>query len=45
VRSAHVNPAARITIEPDIAVPYSSADYFSDRDPVLAAALRTPVGR
>src|SRR4029079_19338075 len=34
-----------ITIEPDIAVPYSSDDYFSDRDPVLAAALKVPAGR
>ncbi len=32
----------RITIEPDIAVPYSSDDYFSDRDPVLAAAVGRP---
>lgn len=34
----------RITIEPDIAVPYSSADYFSDRDPALDAALKADVG-
>ena len=35
----------RITIEPDLAVPYSSDDYFNDRDPQLEAAIRTPVGR
>jgi hypothetical protein len=35
----------RITIEPDVAVPYSSDDYFSDRDPQLEAAIRTAVGR
>ena len=35
----------RITIEPDVAVPYSSDDYFNDRDPVLSAALRLPIGR
>jgi len=35
----------RITIEPDAAVPYSSDDYFSDRDPQLEAAIRTAVGR
>jgi hypothetical protein len=35
----------RITIEPDVAVPYSSDDYFNDRDPVLDAALGLPVGR
>ena len=34
----------RITIEPDVAVPYSSDDYFSDRDPQLEAAIRTAVG-
>ena len=34
----------RITIEPDVAVPYSSDDYFSDRDPQLEAAIRTPAG-
>jgi C-terminal processing protease CtpA/Prc len=34
----------RITIEPDLPVPYSSADYFSDRDPVLDAALGAVVG-
>ena len=34
----------RITIEPDVAVPYSSDDYFGDRDPVLDAALRLAVG-
>lgn len=34
----------RITIEPEIAVPYSSDDYFSDRDPALDAALRADVG-
>jgi hypothetical protein len=35
----------RITIEPGVAVPYSSDDYFSDRDPQLEAAIRTTVGR
>ncbi len=35
----------RITIEPDVAVPYSSDDYFNDRDPQLEAAIQTPVGR
>jgi C-terminal processing protease CtpA/Prc len=35
----------RITIEPDLAVPYSSDDYFNDRDPQLEAAIRVPVGR
>ena len=35
----------RITIEPNVAVPYSSDDYFSDRDPVLDAALGLAVGR
>jgi hypothetical protein len=35
----------RITIEPDVAVPYSSDDYFDDRDPQLEAAIRTAVGR
>jgi C-terminal processing protease CtpA/Prc len=35
----------RITIEPDVAVPYSSDDYFNDRDPQLEAAIRTTVGR
>jgi hypothetical protein len=34
----------RITIEPNVAVPYSSDDYFSDRDPQLEAAIRTAVG-
>lgn len=32
----------RVAIEPDVAVPYSSQDYFGDRDPVLAAALARP---
>jgi hypothetical protein len=32
----------RLAIEPDVAVPYSSADYFDDRDPVLEAALARP---
>ena len=35
----------RITIEPDVSVPYSSDDYFSDRDPQLEAAIKTAVGR
>ncbi len=30
---------SRTTIEPDIAVPFSSSDYFAGRDPVLEAAL------
>jgi len=30
---------ARLTHEPKLAVPLSSSDYFSDRDPVLRAAL------
>ena len=34
----------RITVEPDVAVPYSSNDYFNDRDPQLEAAIRTAVG-
>ena len=29
----------RITIEPDVAVPYSSADWLAGRDPVLEAAI------
>jgi hypothetical protein len=32
----------RIPIEPDIAVRYSSGDYFSDRDPALDAAVGGP---
>lgn len=36
---------SRITIEPDIAVPYSSDDYFSDRDPALDAALSADTPR
>jgi hypothetical protein len=35
---------ARITIEPDIDVPFSSDDYFGDRDPVLDAIVAAPVG-
>jgi hypothetical protein len=35
----------RITIEPDVPIPYSSDDYFNDRDPQLEAAIRVPVGR
>jgi hypothetical protein len=35
----------RITIEPDVTVPYSSGDYFSDRDPQLEAAIQAAVGR
>jgi hypothetical protein len=30
----------RITIEPDIPVPFSSADWLAGRDPVLEAAIR-----
>ena len=29
----------RLTIEPDLPVTYTSADYFGDRDPVLDAVL------
>jgi C-terminal processing protease CtpA/Prc len=29
----------RLTIEPDVRVPFAAADYFGGRDPVLAAAL------
>ena len=29
----------RITIEPDLAVPFSSADWLAGRDPVLEAAI------
>ena len=29
----------RITIEPDVAVPFSSADWLAGRDPVLEAAI------
>jgi hypothetical protein len=36
---------ARITIEPDLAVPYSSDDYFGDRDPQLEAAIESTAGR
>lgn len=36
---------ARITIEPDVAVPYSSDDHFGDRDPQLEAAIQTTPGR
>jgi hypothetical protein len=31
----------RLTIDPEIAVHYASADYFADRDPVLEAVLAT----
>jgi Peptidase family S41 len=30
----------RVTIEPDVPVPTTAADYFAGRDPVLARALR-----
>ena len=30
----------RLTIEPDVSIPASSADYFAGIDPVLEAALR-----
>ena len=33
----------RITIEPDLAVPFSSADYLAGRDPVLDAVLAAPL--
>jgi hypothetical protein len=33
----------RLTIEPDVPVDLSSADYFAGRDPVLEAILDTPV--
>jgi C-terminal processing protease CtpA/Prc len=29
----------RTAVEPDIAVPFTSSDYFSGRDPVLEAAM------
>jgi hypothetical protein len=29
----------RLSIEPDIPVPYLSTDYFADRDPVLDAVI------
>ena len=29
----------RITIEPDLPAPLSSADYFADRDPAMEAIL------
>jgi hypothetical protein len=32
----------RITIEPDIAMPMTAADYFAGRDPVLQAAIMAP---
>jgi hypothetical protein len=32
----------RLSIEPRIRVPVSSADYFSNRDPALDAALADP---
>jgi C-terminal processing protease CtpA/Prc len=35
----------RLTHEPDLPVPLSSADYFAGRDPVLEAALAHTVGR
>jgi hypothetical protein len=31
---------ARLSVEPDVPVPLTAADYFAGRDPVLAAALR-----
>ncbi|MEO8570843.1 MAG: hypothetical protein ABI553_04010 [Chloroflexota bacterium] len=35
----------RLTIEPDLAIPLSSEDYFAGRDPVLDAATgQTPAG-
>lgn len=33
---------ARLTIEPDLVVPYLSGDYFSGTDAVLEAVLRAP---
>lgn len=30
---------ARVTIQPDIATPLSSGDYFGDRDPAMEAIL------
>ena len=33
----------RITIEPDLAVPYAAADWLAGRDPVLDAALAEPL--
>jgi hypothetical protein len=35
---------SRITIDPDITVPFSSDDYFGDRDPTLAAAIGAAAG-
>lgn len=32
----------RITIDPDIAVPYTTADWLAARDPVLEAAIEAP---
>lgn len=34
----------RITTEPQVPVPLSSADFFAGRDPVLAAALKAALG-
>jgi C-terminal processing protease CtpA/Prc len=36
---------ARLAVEPDLAVPLSSADYFAGRDPVLRAALDHRISR
>ncbi len=30
----------RVTLEPDVRVPYTAADFFAGRDPVLSRALR-----
>jgi hypothetical protein len=36
-----VDPSeTRLSIDPDVPVPLTAADYFAGRDPVLAAALR-----
>ncbi len=36
------NADGPLTLEPDIAAPMASTDYFGDRDPVLEAALEAP---
>jgi hypothetical protein len=34
----------RLAVEPDLAVPFTSSDYFAGRDPVLARALSASAG-
>ena len=36
------NADGPLTLDPDIAAPMASTDYFGDRDPVLEAALEAP---